>query len=219
MLTSSKTSHAPGMFARFATLSIAAFGALGLARAETPALRVGESSQIPELTLVWVGRGEAYAWRGGEWLRNVSQDYEFSVVQRRFKDRWESVKTQSRRHPAYDGSAGDRDQVHHFRVSLEPATGAGEVRFALKSTFGDGSGFTDTAFRKGLMDFEARGVSMFAPFNRYRINQQYLYEAGELRETVELFKRSKDGETPFARIEENAKMMASTRFDSPPTLR
>jgi hypothetical protein len=65
----------------------------------------------------------------------------------------------------------------------------------------------------------ASPAQRFAPFNRYRIIQQYLYEAGELRETVELFKRSKDGERPFARVEETAKMMASTLFDSPSTLR
>lgn len=219
MLTLRNKQNVSSTLARLAAMSFAAVAGLGLARAENSALQVGEVSAAPELALVWVGKGESYAWVAGQWKRNPSQDYEFSVVQRRFKDRWESVKTQSRRHPAYDGSAGARDQVHHFRVALEPATGAGEVRFALQSTYGDGSGTTDTAFRKGLMDFEARGVSMFAPFNRYRITQQYLYEVGELRETVELFKRSKDAEAPFAKIEETAKMMAATRFDAPPTRR
>jgi len=62
-------------------------------------------------------------------------------------------------------------------------------------------------------------VSMFAPFNRHRISKLYGYEAGELRETVTLFKQSRNGKTPFVKIEESATKMAATRFSSSPTQR
>jgi len=58
-----------------------------------------------------------------------------------------------------------------------------------------------------MLEFEAEGVSRFAPYNRFRITQEYRYEAGELRETVELYKVDGDGrEYPFARIDEEARM-------------
>ena len=56
------------------------------------------------------------------------------MTQRRYADRWESVKVQHRRHPDYDGSAGARDQVNFFKtelpVSLSLPTGAAQLKFA-----------------------------------------------------------------------------------------
>lgn len=52
----------------------------------------------------------------GAGQRAPNHDYEFSVTQRRYGDRWESIKVQHRRLPEYDGSAGARDQVHYFKI-------------------------------------------------------------------------------------------------------
>ena len=166
--------------------------------------------------LVWVGTGSASVHVDGAWRRAPGHDYEFSVTQRRYGDRWESIKVQHRRHPDYDGSAGARDQVHYFKLEL-PAAGTGSsLNFGLRSSFGDGSGRIDPEFRAGSMEFDARDISMFAPFNRYRISQQYRYELGELSEVVELFKKKGTAETPFMRFEERASLLAPRRFDTAP---
>jgi hypothetical protein len=73
-------------------------------------------SEIPIKTSVYVGKGEAYRFMHGTWERQSSHDYDFSVVQRFHEDGWESVKEIYRRHPDYDGRAGDRDQTLYFRV-------------------------------------------------------------------------------------------------------
>ncbi|MDZ7592310.1 MAG: hypothetical protein U5L05_16855 [Rubrivivax sp.] len=154
-----------------------------------------------------------------EWRRAPSQDYEFSVTQRWYGERWESVKVQHRRHPEYDGSAGARDQIHCFKLELPAANSTPGLNFNLRSSFGDGSGKIDREFRAGTMEFEARDISMFAPFNRHRISQQYRYEQGELLEVVELFKKKGAVEAPFMRFEERAGLFAPHRFDTAPDTR
>lgn len=62
------------------------------------------------------------------------------------------------------------------------------------------------------MDIAAE-VSRMAPFDRYRIDQRYLYEQGQLQETVQLL----DGHSPWVRVEENATLFSAQRFDQPPT--
>jgi hypothetical protein len=180
------------------------------------------TEQVPgpaRTTLVWLGTGTAFAWADGRWQRMPPHDYEFSVVQRRHVERWESVKVQHRRHPAYDGSAGARDQVNAFRVVFDvPATSSSPGSATVLSSFGDGTSRFDREFRQASLDFEARGVSSFAPFNRYRITQEYRYEAGELIETVELYKRS-GSDQPFMKFEERATMFAAHRFAAPPDVR
>jgi hypothetical protein len=112
--------------------------------------------------------------------------------------------------------AGARDQVHYFRLAFAEAAATGRRQALVSSSFGDGEGSADSAFREGTLDFEARGVSMFAPFNRYRITQQYRYEDGELVETVELFKRRNGTDTAFMKFEERARMFAPVRFSHAP---
>ncbi len=184
-------------------------GSLPLSEAPFPA---------PKAALVWVGTGTAHVFSAGQWQRVPAQDYEFSVTQRRYAQHWESVKVQHRRHPAYDGSAGLRDQVHYFRVDYPAAPGTASISARLASSLGDGQGQIDGAFRDGTLEFAARGVSMFAPFNHYRISQQYRYEDGTLTEQVELFKRNNGGaaDTPFMKFEERATLMAPQRMNGAP---
>ena len=164
----------------------------------------------PLATLVWVGRGEAERLDAGQWRRVPAFDYAFSVEQRRYADHWESIKTLRRTDPAYDGSAGPRVQTYVFHLAVAPsATGAA---YRIHSTLGDGVGQGDRAFRDAVLDLAA-DVSRFAPFDRYRITQHYDYEAGALRELVEL----NDGDRPWIRNHEAATLFAPHRFDGPPT--
>jgi hypothetical protein len=207
-----------------ATAAALLCGAAGLALASSGkpgSLPLSEAPfPTPKATLVWVGTGTAHVFAGGQWQRAPAQDYEFSVTQRRYAQHWESVKVQHRRHPAYDGSAGLRDQVHYFRVDYPAATGAASVSARLASSLGDGQGQIDGAFRDGTLEFAARGVSMFAPFNHYRISQQYRYEDGTLTEQVELFKRGNSSggaaDAPFMKFEERATLMAPQRMNGAP---
>lgn len=164
----------------------------------------------PLATLVWVGRGVAERHVAGGWQPAPAFDYEFTVEQRRYADHWDSVKTLRRYHPDYDGSAGPRVQVYLFRIDLAP--GPTGVAYRVTSTLGAGRGTSDPEFRDAAMELAA-DVSMFAPFDRYRITQHYQYEAGRLSELVEL----NDGAAPWVRNHEEALLFAAQRFAGPPT--
>ncbi|WP_437721902.1 hypothetical protein [Sorangium sp. So ce861] len=193
----------------------AASGCGGLPPSPLPPMTT--ASAEPEVTLVWVGRGESERFAEGQWVRTPESDYDFSVVQRRYKGRWDSIKQMHRRHPGYDGSAGPRDQVLHFALDLGMTRGS-DVPVIIRSTLGDGEGRADPEFRRSQLEMRARDVSSLAPFNAYRITQQYQYGEGKLVETVELIERDGEGrESPFVRIRERAALFAPTSFEQPPT--
>lgn len=181
-------------------------------------LSAAPSPEAP-VTLVWVGAGEAERLEGGAWKRIPAFDYEFSVVQRRYGDHWESVKSLHRRHPDYDGSAGPRDQTMFFRVDYAEPAADGSVAAKLDASLGVGSGTTDREFRHTTLELRA-DVSRFAPFNTYRIDQNYGYATGTLDETVTLDKREKDGKlTPWVRNREKARLFGQRAFDHAPSTR
>lgn len=191
-----------------------AFALTGGCAAQGPALPsnlpIADAPFAPAATsFVWVGTGRASVNVDGQWRRAPSQDYEFSVTQRRYDGHWESIKTQHRRHPAYDGSAGPRDQAHYFRADFADTAPGAARDFRLSTSFGDGEGKIDPAFTDGRMTFAARGISRFAPFDRYRIAQSYRYREGRLLETVELLRRGDATADPvFMRFEEEATLFA-----------
>ncbi len=171
----------------------------------------------PELVLIWHGYGSGTLHTEAGPERKPSQDYEFMVVQRRYADRWESTKEMHRRHPDYDGSAGPRDQTHHFTLRLDSARkGQGSISMRVASTMGDGDGTTDSEFRKATLRLEAN-VSSLAPFDHYEIRQHYAYEQGKLKETVLLLDTS-DGESRvWFQSEEEATLYARHEFSAAPT--
>jgi len=116
------------------------------------------------VTLVWVGTGECERVVDGRWVRAPQFDYDFSVDQRRSKDRWDSVKSLRRRHPDYDGSAGERTVTWFFQAELKPAEGA-RVPLEFATSLGAGAGATDPQFRRATLELEAN-VSSMAPFDR-----------------------------------------------------
>lgn len=202
----------------FRNAGIALFGIsvvmlAGCAGSPDPSILAGATagaSPAIEQQLVWVGTGTSYIWSDGEWIRTPGSDYEFLVRQNRFADHWESLKVQNRSHPDYDGSAGPADQQHFFRIEYGAPSAEGDLPITLRSTYGDGHGVSDRQYREATLEFEAAGVSRFAPYNRFRITQHYRYDEGLLDETVELFKLQDDGtESPFAKIEERARIFTS----------
>jgi hypothetical protein len=193
-----------GLFAVGVAAALFAVGCAGGPEASVLSGATPLSSPALDEQLVWVGNGTAYVYQDEGWVRTPESDYEFLVRQNRFSDHWESLKVQNRTHPDYDGSAGPADQQHFFLINYGPESG-GRLPVTLRSTYGDGSGVADPEYREAVLEFSAAGVSRFAPYNRFRITQHYVYEEGRLEETVELFKLEDDGtESPFVRIEERA---------------
>ncbi|GBD99169.1 hypothetical protein BMS3Abin07_01201 [bacterium BMS3Abin07] len=169
----------------------------------------------PDKTIVLVGTGEAFRFSDGSWIKAPSYNYEFTVVQRRYGDRWESVKEIHRRHPQYDGKAGDRDQTHYFVVRFMSRRND-VIKFSVVSSMGRGSGKADPGFRNMVVELRPEGISRFAPFNTYRITQHYQYREGKLNELVELFRKKDGSEYPFMKMEEKADIFMHGKLpDSP----
>jgi len=230
------SSHAQFIRTRLTLVAITSLGLAGCMapshlgkRQASHAIISASTAETPLLTLVWVGNGTAYRIRNDAKERTPSSDYTFTVTQRRYATHWESTKELHRLDPEYDGSAGPRDQTYVFRLEMPPlANRVGNaaspsrvtdtVSFRVLSTLGDGAGTSDTLFRSASLEFHARGVSRFAPYNTYRIAQTYSYERGELSETVSLFKK-RDGaaDVPFVEVAERATLFSPGSFASPPT--
>jgi hypothetical protein len=172
-------------------------------------LPLTEKAEKPLRTAVYVGMGDAYRFVRGEWERLPSYDYEFTVVQRFHEDGWESIKEIHRRHPDYDGRAGDRDQTLYFRVKTGPAEGSSRT-LHIQSSWGQGRGTADADLSNVVVEFSP-DISRFAPFNTFRITQRFSFDEGRLRETVEILKKIDGQERPFMKIEEEADMYAPVK--------
>jgi hypothetical protein len=198
-----------------ATLGMLASGCVHRSANRAPEIPFA-SHETPELTLVWVGTGTSYRVSASGRTRTPASDYTFTVTQRRFATHWESRKELHRADPAYDGSAGPRDQSYVFRLDMAAQEG-NSVAVRVRSTLGDGNGSTDAQFRNATLEFAARGVSRFAPYNTFRIAQRYEYEAGTLSETVTLFKRRDGADVRFVETDEQAQLFAPRQFAQAPT--
>lgn len=202
------------IFLSCATLSI--FLLSGCARSGAAKVPPPEDAALDAgLTLVWSGQGQAFRHRGGTWERDSTYDYAFTVVQKRNEARWNSIKTMQRRHPDYDGRAGDRTQTLFFELGFRQE-GEGLVS-RLASSLGEGEGRSDREFREQRLELEAAGAGRFSPYTHFRIVQHYRYEEGVLEETVELFKRKDGKEEPFMRMDERAYIYARSRLPEAPT--
>lgn len=169
-----------------------------------------------DVTFAWVGTGTGYLWEDGAWVRSPANDYEFTVVQRRYADRWASVKQLHRYREDYTGAAGARDQLWQFELGLKAAPSSGVVLEA-RTSLGDGAGTSDVAFGEASLELAAP-VPAAAPFSHYRITQHYDYAAGTLTEEVLLFERTSAGDQPYFRSDEVARLLAPTTFATPPTI-
>jgi hypothetical protein len=168
-------------------------------------------------TIIWNGISEAYAFKNGNWQRAEAYDYQFDVIQKRYDNKWKSVKSLHRIHPDYDGKAGERDQTMYFDVSYN-AGGNGAVNSQILSSIGDGTGSTDWEYRNAELVMYVKDAGMFMPYNKIRINQKYYYEQGLLTETVELLKEKEGKETPFMKNEEKAYFYLKGKLNQAPTV-
>lgn len=168
-------------------------------------------------TIIWNGISKAYRYENGQWLRAEKYDYQFNVVQKRYENLWKSVKTLHRLHPDYDGRAGDRDQTMYFEIAYKNLIG-GKVQATINSSIGNGTGTTDTDFRKSVLTIYVPNASKFMPYNKFRITQNYNYEEGVLTETVELIKEKDGKEIPFMKNEETALIFIKSKLDKAPTI-
>lgn len=177
------------------------------------------NSQLPNTTdnytILWVGTGKSYIYNNGQYHRSPSTDYGFEVVQRRYKNTWQSTKNMHRIHPDYNGKAGPRDQNMYF--GIEFSKDGNKLISQIKSSLGQGSGISDIEFRDQTLVLSIDNISSFSPYKTMRITQNYQYENGVLEETVELFKLKNGKEIPFVKIEEKAKMFRPTQFNQAPT--
>jgi hypothetical protein len=168
-------------------------------------------------TIIWNGTSEAYRFVDGNWVRAESYDYQFDVVQKRYDNKWKSVKSLHRIHPEYDGKAGDRDQTMYFEVDYKDIIGD-KVQSIIVSTLGDGTGTTDKEFRNVQLTMYVKNASKFLPFNKYRITQKYKYDEGFLTETVEILKEKDGKEIPFMKNEEKAYIYLKGKLNQAPTI-
>jgi hypothetical protein len=158
--------------------------------------------QKPDEIVLYAGIGEAYRFMDKQWQRMPSYDYEFNIVQKRYTDRWETIKEIHRRHPEYDGRAGARDYTLYFAVKKRDA-GEGYA-LEVESSWGRGQGTADKSMKHVRFEFSPENISRFAGFNSYRITQQFRYDEGRILETVELFKQEEAREVPFMMMKEEA---------------
>jgi len=167
-------------------------------------------------TIIWNGISKAYRYENGEWKRAENYDYQFNVIQKRYDNRWKSFKSLQRIHPEYDGKAGDRNQTMYFEVAYNNLID-GKVQAVINSSLGNGTGTTDTEFRKSVLTMYVPNASKFMPYNKFRITQNYNYEEGVLTETVELIKEKDGKEIPFMKNEETAFIFIKSKLDKAPT--
>ncbi|WNJ17767.1 hypothetical protein [Pontibacter sp. G13] len=191
---------------------------MGCQSTKTPTLPL--ITELPDhseaYTIIWLGTGTAYLYESGEYVRMESGDYEFQVTQRRYPNRWISVKDGHWRHPDYDFGNLPRDRTMYFELAFTPDQQGVEVD--MRTSMGPGSGRSDRQFRAQVFEIEMADISKFAPYNRMRITQQYLYESGRLEETVELYKLVDGVEHPYLKMEERADIYRPTTLDQAPTV-
>lgn len=167
-------------------------------------------------TIIWQGTSKAYKYSKstGAYNRAESYDYTFEVVQRRYDNVWKSTKTMHRIHPDF-GNSKKQNQTMYFEVAFSEV--GDSIVAKITSSEGNGYGVTDNEFREQRMNI-LFDIPAIAPFNTMRLVQHYNYEEGTLIETVEIFKKKKDGtESPFMKIEEIAYIFRPIKMDEAPT--
>lgn len=162
----------------------------------------------PLETTIFAGTGEAYRYSEGTWKKYPSYNYEFFVEQRMYGDYWETIKQLHRRHPDYDGLAGDRDQTLYFIVQFVQVS-EDRIEFQAEGTLGKGAGSGDPKLKNVIVELTPSTTAFFIPFNRIRITQLRDFDKGKVGETVELFKRKDGKEIPYMKMEETADIFYS----------
>ncbi len=185
---------------RYALFSVALFALAACANLHTPLPLVEGPPPAALSSAVFVGYAEAFRFVNGNWITVPEYDYEFLLLERRFADRWETVKEIHRRNPRYDGRAGPRDQTLYFSVRTIPAVDGG-LDLSAEGTLGAGKGHENPG--GGLViELASAEKGWFIPFDKIRIRQTRASTEGRIEEIVDLFSRKKGREVPFMRMHE-----------------
>jgi hypothetical protein len=193
-------------------------GCFSCSSSKTAIVPLTPKAQIEDTyTIIWNGLSEAYRFTDGQWKRDETYDYVFDVIQKRYANQWKSTKSMHRLHPDYDGRGGARDQAMYFELNYTAAANE-QLQTIIHSSLGEGSGKSDKEFREQQIVLQVKDVSSFSPYNKIRITQHYQYEAGVLRETVELLKEKNGQDTPFMKMEEKAYFYVRGKLDKAPTV-
>jgi hypothetical protein len=167
---------------------------------QSPLPLADQPPQPPLSSSVFAGHARAERFVAGSWLPVPEHDYDFLVLERRYADRWETVKEIHRRHPRYDGRAGPRDQTLYFTVSTSPAADGG-LDLAMSGSLGSGTGH-EAPGGVVVVELAAAARGWFVPFDTVRISRESQGASGRVAETVELFSRRAGKEIPFMRMAE-----------------
>jgi hypothetical protein len=202
---------------KISVLALATISLLSCATSQNAVIPFASKVVVEDTyTIIWNGVSEAYRFVDGSWIRAENYDYQFNVTQKRYHNKWKSIKSLHRINPDYDGKAGARDQTMYFEVDYKSLKES-EVLSVITSSLGDGVGSTDREFRKAELILYVKSPSSFMPFNKLRITQKYNYEEGLLTETVELLKEKNGKEIPFMKNEEKAYIYLKGKLDKVPT--
>ncbi len=185
---------------RYALFSVPLFALAACANLHTPLPLVDGPPPAALSSAVFVGYAQAFRFHNGEWIPVPEYDYEFFLLERRFADRWETIKEIHRRNPRYDGRAGPRDQTLYFAVKTSPAADGG-LDLRAEGTLGTGKGHENPG--GGLViELASAQKGWFIPFDTIRIRQTRPSTEGRVEEIVDLFSRKKGREIPFMRMHE-----------------
>jgi hypothetical protein len=201
--------------------TLALMNACGIAKKTTVVPTTSQLEFEDTFTIIWNGKSEAYRYNKGTYVRDNTYDYTFNVIQKRYDTQWKSTKTLHRNHPDYDFKAGQRSQSMYFELSFTQDNK--DLKTMLTASLGKGQGKSDTEYREQsfILDLDKKNayynISPVAPYNKIKITQHYNYEAGELLETVELYKEVNGKITPFMKNEERATFYIKGKLDKAPT--
>ena len=166
----------------------------------TPLPLIDGSPPAALSSTVFVGYAQASLFAKGNWVPVPEYDYEFLLLERRFGDRWETIKEIHRRHLRYDGRAGPRDQTLYFAVRTSPAADGG-LDLVAEGTLGSGKGHEEPG--GGLViELASTERGWFIPFDTIRIRRTRASTEGRIKEIVELFSREDGREVPFMKMQE-----------------
>ncbi|MGL5889659.1 MAG: hypothetical protein ACRC3B_07235 [Bacteroidia bacterium] len=145
---------------------LAAFAGIGFTSCSAPKSSVIPLSAAPKFedtyTIIWNGTSEAYRYDNGNWNRDASYDYQFSVIQKRYAGQWKSVKSMHSIHPDYNGKAGERDQSMYFEISYSQLQDSLR-KVIIQSSIGNGSGKSDNEFREMEFVMNVPNASKYSP--------------------------------------------------------
>lgn len=184
----------------FPTLTVFALSLAGCTSLQTSLPLTDQPPQPSLSSRVFAGHAKAARFVAGSWLPAPEHDYDFIVLERRFADRWETVKEIHRRHPRYDGSAGPRDQTLYFTVRTSPSADGG-LDLTVEGSLGSGKGH-EAPGGGAVIELAAAARGWFVPFDTVRISQDREGTSGRLAESVVLFSLRDGKEIPFMRMAE-----------------